>query len=250
MKENKIQILVLAAGVGKRMGNKELPKVLIPFKGKHLVQHLLDAIKESGVCEKSALVVGKMADLVKKALGPDYIYILQPEQLGTGHAVMTSRKELEGIAQHIMVWYGDAPLVTSITIKKIANTHLAEKSVITMATTKVSDFKDWRQAFNNFGRIVKDDQGKINKIVEFRDATAEQKEIKEINPGYYCFEADWLWQNLDKLKNDNDQGEYYLTDLVDMAFKQGKKITTVDIEPKEALGINTEEQLKSIEKLA
>jgi len=246
---NQIQIIILAAGLGKRMKNKELPKALVLFKGQPLIKYLLALIKSSGICDKPVIVVGKMAEKVKETLGPNYIYVFQAEQLGTGHAVMCAKGELVGKAENILVLYGDQPLITAETIRKLAGIHLAGEQVLTMGTVQVPNFEDWRVGFSDFGRINRDSAGKVCGIIEKKDATAEQLNIKEINPGYYCFKADWLWQNLTNLKDNNAAGELYLTDLLGLACQQGKEITTVEIEPKEALGINTEGQLEAIEKL-
>lgn len=244
---NGVQILVLAAGIGKRMGNPDLPKVLIPLKGKPMLRYLLDAIKKSGVCDRPAIVVGKMADKVKQTFGDDYIYVLQKEQLGTGHAVLVSKQALKA-AENIMVINGDHPLISSKLIKKLTDAHLSSGSVLTMATVTVPDYDDWRSEFKSFGKIIRTPAGDITAIVEVKDASPEQLEINELNPGYYCFKADWLWSNIDKLSPDNAQGEYYLTDLVELAL--GQNIQTISIDnPQEALGINTLEQLKNIEKL-
>lgn len=246
---NEVQIVILAAGLGKRMGNKDLPKVLIPFKGKPLIQHLLDAIKESGICAKPVIVVGQKSEQVKVALGSSCTYVFQKEQFGTGHAVMTTREELEGKAEDVMVLYGDHPLITAKTISMLAAKHQSSDATITMAVVHVPDTKDWRQTFLNFGRIIRGTDKKIIEIVEAKDLSDGHSRILEFNPGYYCFKADWLWQNIDKLSNNNIQEEYYLTDLIDLAFSQKKVIATVEISPREALGVNTDEQLKSIAKL-
>jgi len=243
----KIQVIVLAAGQGKRMGDKNLPKVLIPFKGVPIIKHLLAAVKNSGVCAKPVIVIGQQAEAVKKELGPDYIYIYQAQQLGTGHAVMSAQKELAGKVQNIMVLYGDHPLVTSTMIKKLTDVHLQQGKVLTMATVSLPDFEGWRQVFFDFGRVIRDKNGRVIRIVEKKDATKKQLEIKEGNPSYFCFKADWLWANLAKLKNDNTQNEYYLTDLAKLACDQKQEVATVEIEPKEALGINTAKQLKLLE---
>lgn len=278
---DEIQIIILAAGLGKRMQSKDLPKALTLLRGKPLVSYLLDSIKKSGVCAKPVIVVGKMAEKVKAELGPAYTYVLQAEQLGTGHAVMTTKgvnlfkeelgptytyvhqaeqlgtghdvmtteDELKGKVDDVMVLYGDMPFLTATSIKKLVAAHLAAGTVMTMATVKVPDFAEWRAGFSDFGRIIRDSQGKVCQIVEKKDADPKQLEIKEVNPSYFCFKASWLWQNLTNLKNNNAAGEYYLTDLLGLACQQGKEIATVEIEPKEALGINTEEQLKELEKL-
>ena len=244
-----MQIVVLAAGHGKRMGNGDLPKVLVLFNGKLLVQYVMEAIAVSGVCDKPTVVVGQKAEQVKAALGPDYVYVLQTEQRGTGHAVAAVKSVLEGEAENIMVLYGDQPLITPATIKKMTQAHIASGSTVTMATVIVPDFNDWRQGFYDFGRVIRDTAGKLVAIVEKKDATTEQLEIKEVNPSYFCFKAQWLWQNLEKLSADNAQHEYYLTDLVGLACQQGEPITTVIVEPREALGVNTPEQLEFLSKV-
>jgi len=246
---NKIQIVVLAAGYGKRMKGIDLPKVLISFNGRPIIKYLLSAIKESGVCDKPVIVVGHKAEKVKEILGPDYTYVLQAERLGTGHAVAVCRDELQGKADNIMVLYGDHPFVTSGMIRKLAETHLAENKILTMATVRIPDFDGWRQSFQDFGRIARDAGSRVSRIVEKKDATPEELKIKEVNPSYFCFKSDWLWTNLDNIKNDNVQGEYYLTDLTGIAFGQGEEIATVEIEPREALGVNTEKQLDSLREL-
>jgi len=247
--EQKIKIVVLAAGHGKRMGNGELPKVLVLFKGKPLVQYLMEAIESSGICSEPIVVVGQKAEQVKVILGPDYIYVLQTEQRGTGHAVAAAKSVLVGKAENIMVLYGDQPLISPTIIKKIAEAHLVSNTVLTMATVVVPDFNDWRQGFHDFGRVIRDEAGKVVEIVEKKDATTEQLEIKEVNPSYFCFKAQWLWQNLEKLSDSNTQHEYYLTDLVGLACEQGEPITTVTVEPREALGVNTPEQLEFLSKV-
>lgn len=246
---DKIKIIVLAAGHGKRMGNKELPKVLIELKGKPIIKYLLEAVRNSGVDDKPVVVIGQRAEEVKLALGSEYTYIFQTEQLGTGHAVLCTKEELENKAENIMVLYGDHPFVSPEMIKNLAKTHLKENKILTMATVRVPDYNNWRKPLYDFGRIIRDSQGEVCQIIERRDATPQQLKIKEGNPSYFCFKADWLWQNLAQLKNNNVQGEYYLTDLAGIACQQGQEIATVKIEPKEALGINTAGQLKVVENL-
>lgn len=242
----KIKIVILAAGHGKRMNNESLPKVLTPLKGKPLIVWLTEAIKVSGVCEQPVIVVGQKSEMVKATLGPGFIYVIQSEQLGTGHAVMAARSEVEGQADNVMVLYGDHPLVSSETIRKLTEAHLDSGNVLTMATVKINDFNDWRQSFNDFGRIIRDGAGNITGIIEAKDATPEQRQILEVNPSYFVFKADWLWNNLERIKNDNVQHEYYLTDLPKIAVSENKKITSVEIDPREALGVNTVDQLTLI----
>jgi len=245
---NGFQIVVLAAGQGKRMGNPDQPKVLTPLNGKSMLSYLLSAINASGVSDDTVIVVGKGAEEVKKTFGADYSYVLQAEQLGTGHAVLTAKEAL-GSAQHIMVLYGDHPLISPELIKNLAAAHLAGKEVLTMATVRVPNFDGWRSEFKSFAKILRNQSGRIVRIVERKDATVEQADITEVNPAYMCFEADWLWENLAKLDTSNAQGEYYLTDLVKMAVDQGHNIQSVEVGEKEALGINTPEQLDKISDL-
>ena len=119
---------------------------------------------------------------------------------------------------------------------------------VTFTTTVLPDFLDWRKGFTAFGRILRKD-GKVIGIKEFKDATEEEKKIKEVNAGCYIFNAEWLWKNLEKIKNENAQKEYYLTDLLHIASENNEKIETVKIDPREALGANTKEELEILEKL-
>ena len=232
------------------MGNPDgLPKVLTPLKGRPMISYLLDAIKQSGVDPKPVLVVGKGADQVQQAIGSGCDYAFQEHQLGTGHAVKTA-KAVVGDAENVMVLYGDHMLVGPELIKNLAAAHLAGDNAITMATFVVPDFDGWRAEFKSFSRLIRDASGKIIQDVQAKDATPEQLAVRELNPCYFCFRADWLWENLEKVGNANAQGEYYLTDLVKMAIDQSRGIGTMEISNiKEALGVNTREQLVEIEKL-
>lgn len=241
------QIIILAAGHGKRM-QSELPKALTPLLGKPFIKYVLEATQSSGVCNDPIIVIGQKGDQVKSTLGEVYKYAIQEEQLGTGHAVMIAEDLAKG-KDTILVLYADHPLVSSNTIKNLVDTHQKENATLTMATATVKDFLDWREAFTSFGRFVRDNDGKITKIVEAKDASEEEKNIKEVNPAYMCFDALWMWEHLHLLKNENAQGEYYLTDLVGMAFDENKRIASISIDPKEALGVNTKEQLELIKNL-
>lgn len=248
--KSQIQIIVLAAGHGKRMNNHQLPKVLLPLKGKPVIQHLLTSITKSQICPRPIIVVGKQADLVKHTLGiTKYKYVYQSDQLGTGHAVACCRKLLKKNPDNIMVLYGDMPYLKPGSIRKLAGKHIKGKKVLTLATVTVPNFKDWRQCFAQYGRIIRNYKGEITEIIEVKDASLAQLNIKEVNPSYFCFKAEWLWQNLDRLNNYNTQKEYYLTDLVYIAIDQGQPITSIPIQPEEAIGINTPEQLQLAKKV-
>lgn len=245
-----MRVIILAAGHGKRMQH-ELPKPLVPLCGKPMVQYLLDSIQKSGVCDDPVIVVSpESKPIFEQTIGKNHFYVLQEEQLGTGHAVMAAQKMMEGVNEPIMVLYGDTPWVSAETLRKVAQTSEDTQSVLTMATAVLPDFEGWHSAFSAFGRIVRDEKGEVASIVERKDATSEEALIKEVNPAYMCFQPEWLWENLKSLKNNNVQHEYYLTDLVKIAFEQGKKIATVQIDPKEAVGINTKEHLEMCEEIA
>lgn len=242
------KIIVLAAGEGKRMGG-ELPKVLMPLKGKPIIAYLLDSIKISGVCERPLIVVGKGIDKVRDALGPDYEYVVQEEQRGTGHAVNVCKDFLKGRAENIIILYGDHPLISPEVIKNLQDLHTSSNATLTLMTANVPDFEDWRKPFYSYGRIVRDANGDIHSIVEEKDCTEDQKEIKELNPAFFCFKSNWLWENIGELKDNNAQKEYYLTDLLGMAIQNNEKISSISVDPKVAIGINTPEQLKMTESL-
>ncbi|MBU1130589.1 NTP transferase domain-containing protein [Patescibacteria group bacterium] len=246
---DKIRIVILAAGKGKRMNNHEVPKVLIDFKGQPLIQHLLNEVKASVLDPHPVIVVGRQAEIVKESLKDGYEFILQKELLGTGHAVKQTKEALRGKAENVMVLYGDHPYLTATSIKKLADIHISKNHLITLMTFKVPDFENQYSFAYDFGRIARDEHGNIREIVEKKDANEEQSKITELNPAYFCFQAEWLWENLEKLKNDNVQKEYYLTDLAKIAIDQGLRIDSIDIDPKEAIGINTPEQLELAKKI-
>lgn len=247
---DKIKIIILAAGRGTRM-NHDLQKTLVPLSGKPMIKHLLESVAKSGIGDKPVIVVGYRKEEVMKELGNKYDYVVQNEQLGTGHAVMSAQAKLENKSDHVLVLYGDHPLVRSETIKKLADKHLETGGKITMAIVKLPDFEDWRTVFySNFSRIIRDQSGKIIKDIQFKDANDEEKKVTEINPCYFCFEAKWLWSKLKTLKRDNVQKQYYLTDLIELAMQEKIKIESIDINPEEALGANSKEELEILEKFA
>jgi bifunctional UDP-N-acetylglucosamine pyrophosphorylase/glucosamine-1-phosphate N-acetyltransferase len=241
-----MEIVILAAGHGKRMGG-ELPKVLIELEGRPLISYLLDAIEKADIAPPPVIVVGQKREMVRGALGSEYRYVVQQEQLGTGHAVLQTENTLKD-TENIMVLYGDHPLLSPATIRKLADTHRSSGATLTMATTIIKDFEDWRAGFLNFGRIIRDDKGNIAKIVERKDASDGELIVREVNPAYFCFKASWLWRQLKKLNNENVQHEYYLVDLVQHAIKEGAPVATVPIAPIEALGANTKAELELISK--
>ncbi len=151
-------------------------------------------------------------------------------------------------ADHIMVISGDQPFISSETIKNLIEKHLKSNAEITFTTTELSDFTDWRKAFLNFGRILREDSMVVG-IREYKDATEEERNILEVNAGCYVFRADWLWKNLKNIKNTNSQKEYYLTDLFQIASEHQNTIETIQINPLEALGANSKEELEILERM-
>jgi bifunctional UDP-N-acetylglucosamine pyrophosphorylase / glucosamine-1-phosphate N-acetyltransferase len=244
----KRQIVVLAAGQGTRMGGN-IAKVLVPVLDKPMINHVLDEIAKIDLVNSPVVVVGFQADKVRRHLGDKVKFVFQEDQLGTGHALAMTKDVLQNFYGAILVLYGDHPLISSKTINNLFAKHFAEKSIVTMMTTTIDDFEDWRNTFMSFGRILRNENKDITAIRELKDCTDEEKQINELNPGYYCFDSQWLWQNIDQLRTENNQKEYYLTDLIELAFHQGKKINSMQIDPVECFGVNTPEQLSVVENI-
>ena len=240
------KIVILAAGKSKRI-KMNLSKVLVPIAGKPMIEHLVKSVINSGVDSKPIIVVSAdNENLINQALtGYSCQLVVQDKQLGTGHALACCKKYLDKKADYIICFYGDHPFIKNQTIKKLA---ASINGPITMMTVKLKDFNSWRKNFYCWGRIIRNN-GQVKEIVEFKDAADEIKQIKEVNPGLYVFEASWLWQNIKKLDNKNAQKEYYLTDLIKMACQQNLVINSFSIEPKEAMGINSQEELAIAKKL-
>lgn len=245
----KTKIIILAGGKGTRM-DSGLPKVLLPLHGKPMIKHLLGEVKKSGICERPVVIVGQERELVMKELGEGYDYVIQEEQLGTGHAVLVTKPFLENKTENIMVLNGDMPFIKADTIKKILKSHLLEKNDMTMGAVRLPDFKDWRKAFYSFGRIARDKNGIPQGIIYGKNLSPKELEILEVDPAIFCFKAEWLWPRLDRLENNNSHGEYYLTDLVGMAIGERNPPNMISVLPKEALGANSKQELEILEGLA
>lgn len=227
--------VVLAAGEGKRMKSKN-SKVIHKICGKTLVEWVVDAAGSCGIKE-SVIVVGHRQDQVRECLKDRVSYAVQEKQLGTGHAVMQAVKYLEGKEGHVIILCGDTPLITSDTIEKAIKFHIGNKCGATVIT---ADFEDPA----GYGRIVRDSSGNVLKIVEDKDASTEEKNIKEINSGIYCFNIKDILASLKELNNNNIQGEYYLTDTLEIILKKGSKVGAIKIsDSSEILGINDRVQL-------
>jgi bifunctional UDP-N-acetylglucosamine pyrophosphorylase/glucosamine-1-phosphate N-acetyltransferase len=236
-----VQPIILAAGQGTRMGG-ELPKVLTQLHGQPLISYLLKTLGTLSLSHRPVIVVGYRADMVQGALGAGYSYALQEPQLGTGHAVMVTKDVVT--APHVAVLYGDTPFVSGEFLQKLFQTHAESGSVMTMATVTVPDFAEWRSGFASYGRILRGENGEVLAIREYKDANDAERAITEVNPGMYVFESKWLFEQLGNIGNVNAQGEYYLTDIVDLALQTGNTVPTLSMEPSEALGVNTPEHLE------
>jgi bifunctional UDP-N-acetylglucosamine pyrophosphorylase / glucosamine-1-phosphate N-acetyltransferase len=234
-----LDVVILAAGKGTRM-KSDLPKVLHPLMGKPLVLYSVEMAQ--AVSERPpVLVVGHAADDVKQTVGEAARYVLQEEQLGTGHAVAQAQEALQGSGDHVIVIYGDMPLLRADSLRSLYQMQQANQAGPITMLTLIADTP------RGFGRIVRAEGGSVQAIVEEADATPEQLAISEVNPGVYCFEAAWLWSHLDKIPV-SPKGEYYLTDLVGLAVDEGATVNAITIEdPNDALGINTRVHLAEAE---
>ena len=243
------QVVILAGGKGSRM-QSDIPKVLTPVKGIPIITRLLSAVQ--GIAEKPVVVVGYRGDEVKAYLGDACEYAYQAEQLGTGHALLCAKSVLVDRGyKNIIVMPGDHPLVSAETFRKLIASHEQYQAKMSLAIVSVPNYEGDYEAFAHFGRIVRDATGMVVRIVEYKDATDEERQIREVNPSYYCFDAEWLWQNIDRLNSENMAHEFYLTDMVALARQAGGLIPTIAVEnPFEGLGVNDREQLEIIEKYA
>jgi bifunctional UDP-N-acetylglucosamine pyrophosphorylase/glucosamine-1-phosphate N-acetyltransferase len=242
------RILILAAGQSTRMNG--VPKMLMDVGGTPMLVRVVEAATASGIDRHPLVVVGVHADAIRAALDARCDYVVQEEQRGTGHAVQCAELALRGKADAVLVLYGDNCMIQPNTTRLLAETCEKTGAAITMLTTTVLDFEEWRQPFADFGRVVRNADGAIMKSVEKKDATSEELAIRELNPSFYCFNAAWLWENLKKVQPHNAQGEYYLTDLVQIAIAEGAKVEAIPVAAQEVIGVNTKEQLEIVRKLA
>ena len=214
---NKRYAVILAAGKGTRMQSK-LYKVLHKVCDRTMVELVLDSLNDLEM-EDVITVVGHGAERVKEVLGERTKFVLQEEQLGTAHAVKMAKEELQDKEGTTIVMYGDTPLIRPETINNMLDHHERTNAKATVLTAIADD------PFA-YGRIIRDVNGKLVKIVEEKDATEKEKQIKEINSGIYCFDNKLLFEMLEKVKNDNKQGEYYLPDVLALVREQKEIIET------------------------
>ena len=236
-----LDAVVLAAGKGTRM-KSDLPKVLHRIAGRPLLDHVLDTVEAVGI-DHTVVVVGHQADLVESTCGrPGLQFVLQMPQLGTGHAVQVAAGSLRA-GGYCVVLAGDVPLLKAGTLQRLVTGTVTGGAAATVLTCVVEDA-------GAYGRIVKDPDGRILKIVEARDASDEELAIGEYNTGVFCFRTDRLIEALAHLTTDNRQGEYYLTDTVAYLVGAGHPVEAVATDdPDEVVGINTVAELAEAEQL-
>ena len=233
-----VSSVVLAAGQGTRMRSK-LPKVLHPLLGHPMAWYSLETARQA-TGTKPIIVIGHQAEEVRQELGDAAIYIIQEPQLGTGHAVIQARSLLSGHSDLVLVTYADMPLLTTTTLRGLIEAQRDHTGPITMLTITGGDPR-------GFGRIIRDDQGNVTAIVEEALATPNQLAITELNPSIYCFQGTWLWEALEKIQV-SPKGEYYLTDLVEIATSQGLHVQAFTVPNSiETIGINTRIHLAEAE---
>jgi bifunctional UDP-N-acetylglucosamine pyrophosphorylase/glucosamine-1-phosphate N-acetyltransferase len=237
------RIVILAAGKGTRM-DSELPKVLVPLKGRPMIKYLMDSVVASGVDSKPLIVVSPDNKKIISENLTEYNleYVVQEKILGTGHAVMCALDQLSPETDQIIVLYGDHPFLKAESIKRFA---AHQPSALTVMPTRLPNFEGWYQNFYHWGRMVRGANGQVEKIVELKDASEEERLITEVNPGFMAFNREWLDKNINKLNQDNKAGEFYLTSLVNIAFDESMPVDTIIIEPNEAMGINSLDELNT-----
>ena len=227
----KVTAVLLAAGQGTRM-KSDLPKVLHPLAGKPMLWYALQAMNQAST-EKPVVIVGHGAEQVREFVGERAVCVTQEPQLGTGHAAMQAEPILKGKADYVIVTYADMPLLRGETFRQLVEMQKQNSGPISMLTIIADDPR-------GFGRILRKEDGTVAAIVEEYVATPEQKAIKELNVGAYCFSADWLWDALRRIEKNPRKDEYYLTDTIELAVKDGLPVQAlVHDELQETIGINT-----------
>ncbi len=221
-----------------------MPKVLHPVCGRPMLSYVMDACREAG-CERLICVIGFGADQIRAAYNgqPDIVWVEQTEQLGTGHAVQVCRTELAGLSGEALVLAGDGPLVRAKTLRELLEVHRQHQAACTLATSVMAEPAA-------YGRIVRDERGKLLGIVEALDATPAQRQIREVNVSLYCFDAARLLAVIGQLRNDNAKGEYYLTDVLGLLRSAGDRVEALPAVPEEdVLSINDLAQLAEVNRL-
>lgn len=239
----KTTAIILGAGKSTRMGS-DLPKVLHALCGKPLLFYALDACRKAGSGQVN-VVVGFQKGRVTEAFAgdSDITWVDQTEQLGTGHAVMACQEVLESFEGDVLVIAGDMPLVRAETLTELLRVHRSENAVVSLATARLDDPA-------GYGRIIRDDRGRLSRIIEHDNCNDEQKRINEVNISYYCFDCQALFEALRRLQPDSGKGEYYITDVIQILIADGGRSAILpDVSPEDGLGVNTPQDLVQVETL-
>jgi len=242
IRHNPLRTLILAAGKGTRMGS-DLAKVLHRIHGRPLLEYVVEVAEAVG-SEKIVVIVGHQADVVRETFaGRGFVFVDQREQLGTGHAVLQARQAFAGYDGDVLILCGDVPLLPPGTVRRLLDEHARAGAMVSVLTALLDNPK-------GYGRIVKDDEGTLLRIVEERDATEEERKIREINSGIYLSGAPFLFDAVSRITNRNDQKEYYLTDIVEIAQRGGLLVHACLAEDaRSVMGINTPEELQKAEEI-
>ena len=242
MSNGNLEVVILAAGLGTRMKSHTI-KILHRAAGRPIVDYVLDLASE--LCERPpVMIIGHQREKVQTAVGERARYAVQAEQLGTGHAVLQAAELLErdGVAgKRVLILSGDVPLTRPETLRRLVDEHERNQNALTLLTMKLGDPA-------MYGRIIRDGNDGVTRIVEFKDANDDEKRIDEVNAGIYIFNGEYLFDNLRNLKPENAQKEYYLTDLIAVIRDAGQRVGAVIAnDPIEALGVNSRSDLAQVE---
>ena len=238
----RLAIAIMAAGKGTRLKSKH-PKVLHEIGGKPILAHVIATAKKVVSAEHIFAIIGHEADRVREALASTGVnFVLQAEQRGTGHALMAARDALSAKYDQVIVLSGDAPLITADTIRKLSAFHAAQKATMTLLSADLDNPY-------GYGRVIREGKAaEVRAIVEEKSATAKQKKIREINSGFYAFDAPALYEHIGNLSTANPHGEYYLTDMAGVFHRARKKVVAIKTEdPGEILGSNTRAEMMMLD---
>ncbi|MBL4590321.1 MAG: NTP transferase domain-containing protein [Phycisphaerales bacterium] len=246
-KNNDVQAVILAAGKGTRM-KSDLPKVCHPVGGRAMVCAVVDACLDAG-CSRVVVVVGYKQELVREALasfGDKVVYAVQEEQLGTGDAVVSAADSFDPSIRagtELIVLCGDGPLIRTSTLRTMLETHRTSGAAATLATSTIENP-------DGYGRIVRDANGGFARIIEQKNASADELKLNEVNPSYYCLNADKMFNALAGVTRNELTGEYYITDVFELLLKDGEHVEVIDaVPPEDILSINTLEDLAMVDSI-